>query len=89
MLGVFEAIQCGQIERTVSPGDRIYLYTDGLIERFGQAARGRGQGSAALTAACLDAARLPLDAAVDAIANATLEGAGRPEDDVVLMGIEV
>ena len=37
----------------------------------------------------MHASRLPLDAAVDAIANATLEGAGQPEDDVVLMGIEV
>lgn len=89
VLGVFEAIQCGRIERAVSPGDRVYLYTDGLIERFGQAGRGRGQGLAALLAACLGASSLPLDAAVDAIANATLDGAGRPEDDVVLMGIEV
>ena len=89
VLGVFATIQCGQIERTVAPGDRIYLYTDGLIERFGQAARGRSQGLAALLAACRQAACLPLEAAVEAIANATLEGAGKPEDDVVLMGIEV
>ena len=89
VLGVFETVQCGQIDRTVAAGDRIYLYTDGLIERFGQAGRGRGQGLAALLDACRDASRLPLDAAVDAIANATLEGAGQPEDDVVLMGIEV
>lgn len=89
VLGVFETVQCGQIERKVAPGDRIYLYTDGLIERFGQAGRGRGQGTAALLAACRDAAGLPLEAAVEAIADASLAGAGRPEDDVVLMGIEV
>ncbi|KHK01409.1 PP2C family protein-serine/threonine phosphatase [Desulfovibrio sp. TomC] len=89
VLGVFEAVQCGQIERAVSPGDRLFLYTDGLIERFGENARGRSQGLAALVAACRDTAHLPLDAAVDAIANTTLEGAGRPQDDVVLMGIEV
>ena len=89
VLGVFEAVQCGQIERTVSPGDRLFLYTDGLIERFGASARGRSQGLSALVAACQSTTHLPLDAAVDAIANATLEGAGRPQDDVVLMGIEV
>ncbi|MYL82290.1 SpoIIE family protein phosphatase [Desulfovibrio aerotolerans] len=89
VLGVFATIQCGQIERTVAPGDRIYLYTDGLIERFGQAGRGRSQGLAALLAACRQASCLPLDAAVASIANATLEGTGKPEDDVVLMGIEV
>jgi len=43
----------------------------------------------ALLAACGQAAGLPLEAAVDAIADATLAGAGRPEDDVVLIGIEV
>jgi sigma-B regulation protein RsbU (phosphoserine phosphatase) len=89
VLGVFEAVQCGQIEQAVANGDRLFLYTDGLIERFGRDARARSQGLAALVAACRETAHLPLDAAVDAIANATLDGAGRPQDDVVLMGIEV
>ncbi|MHC1790753.1 MAG: PP2C family protein-serine/threonine phosphatase [Solidesulfovibrio sp.] len=89
VLGVFEAVQCGQIERPVAPGDRIFLYTDGLIERFGQAARGRSQGLDRLLAACRETVRLSLDDAVAAIAKATLDGADRPQDDVVLIGIEV
>lgn len=89
VLGVFESVQFGLIERPVAAGDRIFLYTDGLIERFGPEARGRDAGLAELAAQCRDTARLPLDAAVAAIAANTLGARVQPEDDVVLMGIEV
>ncbi len=89
VLGVFESVQFGLIERAVAAGDRIFLYTDGLIERFGPGARGRDAGLAELAAQCRDTARLPLDAAVAAIAANTLGARVQPEDDVVLMGIEV
>jgi len=88
VLGVFETVQLGRIDRPVAAGDRIYLFTDGLVERFGWDARGRGQGMDVLEAACRNTAGLPLDMAVAAIADA-LAGPGRPQDDVVLMGIEV
>lgn len=89
VLGVFEAVQFGQIERKVSPGDRIFLYTDGLIERFGPEAKARGQGLADLVEDCRTTAGLPLEAAVAAIAANLLGARQSPEDDVVLMGIEV
>lgn len=89
VLGVFESIQCGQIECAVSPGDRLYLYTDGLIERFGPTTRGREQGFAALLDACRAQAATPLAEAVEAISAALQPQAGPVQDDVVLMGIEV
>ncbi len=88
VLGVFEAVQCGFLEQPVAPGDRLYLYTDGLIERFGPKAMAREAGLAALVAHCRQAATLPLDAAVAAVAEA-MTGGGKPQDDLVLMGIEV
>uniref|UniRef100_I2PWT2 Serine phosphatase RsbU, regulator of sigma subunit n=1 Tax=Desulfovibrio sp. U5L TaxID=596152 RepID=I2PWT2_9BACT len=89
VLGVFEAVQFGRIERTVAPGDRIFLYTDGLIERFGPEAKARDQGLADLAADCRATVHLPLARAVDAIAANILGARESPEDDVVLMGIEV
>ncbi len=89
VLGVFETVQCGYLEQPVKPGDRLYLYTDGLIERFGSRARAREAGLAALTEQCRLAAGLPLEAAVAAVAEAMTEGGQPPQDDLVLMGIEV
>jgi phosphoserine phosphatase RsbU/P len=89
VLGVFEAVHFGSLERTVAPGDRIFLYTDGLVERFGPNATSRGQGVAALMENCRRTAGMPLDAAVAAITEAVLGGRHQPEDDIVLMGIEV
>jgi sigma-B regulation protein RsbU (phosphoserine phosphatase) len=89
VLGVFESVQCGQLDRAVAAGDRLYLYTDGLIEGFGPSARGRAQGLDALVAACRAAAGQPLEQAVAAVSAAMQPAGGNPQDDVVLMGIEV
>jgi sigma-B regulation protein RsbU (phosphoserine phosphatase) len=62
--------------------------SDGLIERFGPKALPREAGFEALVARCRQAATLPLDAAVAAVAEA-MTGGGKPQDDLVLMGIEV
>ncbi len=89
VLGVFPMVQFGYLERAVSPGDRLYLYTDGFIERFGPRAVGRDDGLAALVGHCRQAARLPLEAAVAAVAAAMAADGDRPQDDLVFMGIEV
>jgi sigma-B regulation protein RsbU (phosphoserine phosphatase) len=89
VLGAFTAVQFGSLECAVSPGDRLYLYTDGLIERFGARAVGRQAGLDALVARCREAAALPLEAAVAAVTAAMTADGERPQDDLVLMGIEV
>lgn len=89
VLGAFAAVQFGTLECAVSPGDRLYLYTDGLIERFGARAVGRQAGLDALVARCRAAAALPLEAAVEAVTAAMTSDGERPQDDLVFMGIEV
>jgi len=88
VLGAFATVQFGRVERRVAAGDRIYLYTDGLIERFGPGAKAREQGLADLLAACVAVAGQPLEAAVDTVMRGILDE-GRPADDMVFMGIEV
>jgi len=90
ILGVFPTVQFGVLTRTVSPGDRIYLYTDGLVERFGAGGvRSRAQGIDDLMAACRRVAGAPLAEAVAAVTAACAPPGRRPEDDMVLLGIEV
>ncbi len=89
VLGVFDSVQLGRLELPVAPGDRLYLYTDGLIERFGARSMGREAGLAALTMHARATAAEPLETAVATIAAAMLGDAGHPQDDLVLMGIEV
>ncbi len=88
ILGVFPAIQPGQIQRDAAPGDRMFLYTDGLIERFGPKGASRSAGLASLGELCSSTRALPLGAALDAIISGML-GAEKPQDDVVLLGLEI
>jgi len=96
ILGVFEHAQLGVLERKVEPGDRIFLYTDGLVERFGTGYRSRTMGIEALARACRQTRDLPMAKAVDESARLVAKngdgghGAGpRNEDDMVLLGFEV
>jgi sigma-B regulation protein RsbU (phosphoserine phosphatase) len=89
ILGVFDHVQFSVLERKVAAGDRIFLYTDGLVERFGGERRPRAQGIESLARACLETRHLPISEAVAAAAG-RLHGAGRvPDDDMVLLGFEV
>jgi len=51
ILGAFDAVLFEPIYKTVNKGDRFFLYTDGLFERFGDQKRGRRQGINELMAA--------------------------------------
>lgn len=89
ILGVFEHAQLGILERKVEPGDRVYLYTDGLVERFGKSSRTRSRGAGLLAEACLSTRGLPMDQAVAETARLLEDDGGRREDDMVLLGFEV
>ena len=88
VIGAFEAVHFGMLEHPVAPGDRLFLYTDGLIERFGTQAQARRQGLEFLMEQCRTSLSLPLDEAVDTITR-TVCGNNHSDDDIVLMGIEV
>jgi len=90
ILGVFDTAQFGVLEQAVAPGDRIYLYTDGVVERFGAGqVKSRTQGIRDLVEDCRRVAGLPLAAAVATMAADILGPDRQPDDDMVLLGIEV
>ncbi len=89
ILGVFETVQLGVLERTVEPGDRVFLYTDGLVERFGRGGRSRDRGVAELIRACRDTRGLDVAGAVEEVARRMNGVSARHGDDVVLLGFEV
>jgi phosphoserine phosphatase RsbU/P len=84
VIGAFADASFGVLEVAVSPGDRLFLHTDGLVERNGD----REPGIAALREACLAAASLPLREAVSSIVSGVCDTSVL-QDDIVLLGIEV
>lgn len=84
ILGVFADASFGVMEVSIRTGDRLYLYTDGLVEMPGN----RTQGYAQIVQACQHTAQHPLAASVNHIVT-TMCGNHDPADDIVLLGIEV
>jgi sigma-B regulation protein RsbU (phosphoserine phosphatase) len=84
LLGIFPDACFGLLEVSVQPGDRLFLYSDGLVE-MGDS---RDDGTGRLEAACRSTADLPLAAAVSSIVETLCDG-GEPQDDIVLLGVTV
>jgi len=90
ILGVFEKIFIKAVQMPVAKGDRIYMYTDGLVERFGRNRMKLSRGIQNLVQACSETRQLDLEDAMSAILKELFAGgSSRQEDDVVLLGIEV
>lgn len=89
ILGVFDAVWFESRTIPVTPGDRLFMFTDGLIEGFGEQSMTREQGLDRLAAVCASFMNLPLVQAVEAI-HSTLAPPGVPRgDDTILLGLEV
>jgi sigma-B regulation protein RsbU (phosphoserine phosphatase) len=71
------------------PGDRLWVYSDGLLEAMSPA--GEAFGQARLTAAFRAAERVPLaDAVRQVVGEAEAwAGPGGPQDDVSVVAVEV
>jgi phosphoserine phosphatase RsbU/P len=82
LIGVFPDSIFGVREIPVQPGDRLFLYSDGLIESDGS----RQIGSERLRDICQSTADMPIKQAVEAITE-TLCTDEQPDDDIILMGI--
>ena len=89
ILGVFEDVLFEPLCVPVLPGDRFFLFTDGLLEVFGDDPRGREEGIDALMACCAETRELPIGKAVDEIVSLIFPDRGRMQDDVLLLGVEV
>ena len=84
LLGVFADAAFGVMTVSVHAGDRLYLYTDGLVEMHGS----REDGYERALAACRQAAAMPLQDAVMAVVE-TICGGLEPQDDIILLGVDV
>jgi sigma-B regulation protein RsbU (phosphoserine phosphatase) len=84
LLGIFADAAFGVMTVPVQAGDRLYLYTDGLIEMHGS----REDGCERALAACRQAAGLPLQDAVMTVVD-TICGGLEPQDDIILLGMDV
>lgn len=89
LLGVFDSVLFEPLSIPVNPGDRLFMYTDGLIEGFGDEKMTREEGLERLTATCAAHRGLPMAQAVEAI-HAALVPPGAPRgDDTILLALEV
>jgi phosphoserine phosphatase RsbU/P len=86
-LGMFSSVVLQRRDLRVERGDRLYLYSDGMIEASPGASRKSGLDQ--LIAACAEFHTLPLAEATGKIA-ARLRGPGQNvQDDLLLLAVEV
>jgi len=88
VLGAFRNVAYGTRDVKVETGDRFYLYTDGLVERSGKRVVW-SKGLAGLLMTCVQVKNFPIKESTERLFNLMLENADKPEDDVVVLGIEV
>ncbi|NLY41520.1 MAG: SpoIIE family protein phosphatase [Desulfovibrionales bacterium] len=89
ILGAFDSVVFDVLSIPVSPGDRLFLYTDGLIENFGPTRRTRDQGLQYLAQICQKFHHLPLPEALTAIHTTVAPPNVPREDDIILLAVEV
>jgi sigma-B regulation protein RsbU (phosphoserine phosphatase) len=88
VLGVFEHAAFAEGETTVSPGDRVVLFTDGITEATDE--RGDEFGDERLVDSVLRRTHAPLTELVDGIFDDVAAHAGRRMTDdatVVVLGV--
>ncbi len=83
VVGAFYDAIFGSAELTIEPGERMFLYSDGLIEIAGS----HEEGIESLAQACLRWRCLPLAKHVSAVVDDITAGVAG-SDDIVLLGIE-
>lgn len=87
VLGIFDTVAFEQREIPVSPGDRFYLYTDGLLRE--NAEEGLQECIARLSQACARVQGLPLGEALREMTAALVLPGYEPKDDLLLLGVEI
>ncbi|MBF0102246.1 MAG: fused response regulator/phosphatase, partial [Desulfobacterales bacterium] len=88
ILGIFKDVLFGQQTLSVSPGDRFYLYSDGLIESSVKKIVWT-EGTNALVDACGKAKDVSIIDAPKKIMEVLGKQHDEVEDDIVVLGIEV
>jgi sigma-B regulation protein RsbU (phosphoserine phosphatase) len=88
ILGIFNEVYYGQQDMQVSPGDRFLLYSDGLIERPALK-KLWSECLPELLEACSRIKNIPIHALAEELAGLMIDKECKPEDDVVVLGVEV
>ncbi len=88
-LGLYESVVLDVCEIPITQGSRIYLYSDGLIERDQNGPIPRRVGLENLLRLIEANAAQPLEALLQTIQNALFPGTNTLDDDAVLLGFEV
>jgi sigma-B regulation protein RsbU (phosphoserine phosphatase) len=83
VVGAFADAVFGVTDLSIKEGDRIFLYTDGLIENAGSYEEGLHR----LADACSSGRTLPLREVVPAVVDGVIAGVC-PADDMLLVGVE-
>jgi sigma-B regulation protein RsbU (phosphoserine phosphatase) len=83
VVGAFPDAVFGVTEMTLRPGDRLFLYSDGVVENGGPIAAGLKR----LAAACQARSGVPLAELVPAVLDELTAGCAA-DDDVVLLGVD-
>ena len=83
VVGAFADVVFGTAELTLQPGDRVFFYTDGLVETGGS----REEGIQRLAQVCSSRRSTQLPELVPAVIDEVMAGAAA-SDDLLFMGVE-
>jgi len=89
LLGAFDAPYFESMEVKVSKGDRLFFFSDGLIENYHGQTISRTEGMRHLTDALVSRRGLPLADMVKEAAQAICNSDENPGDDLLILGVEV
>ncbi|MBU4154323.1 MAG: SpoIIE family protein phosphatase, partial [Proteobacteria bacterium] len=89
VIGVFQDAVFETQVISVREGDRLMLYTDGLIETFSGRAMSREEGYQLLEAAGSATTDCPCQEAVNDVVRTMFADGRKAEDDVLLLGIDI
>lgn len=90
VLGMFKGVDVQECACTPSKGDRLLLFTDGLVEHVDASRRmSRRQGMDFLAKEAGGLMNEPLKDMVQCLAARMLSAQKKPQDDLLLLGVEV
>ncbi|WP_244147295.1 response regulator [Desulfonatronovibrio hydrogenovorans] len=89
ILGPFEQVEFFPKSHAVEPGDRFYLFTDGLVETSGTSSRQRAQGIGAILDLAARSMDFSLNESVEFIFDRICPDKSLLIDDIILLGTEV